>query len=453
MVKTLNQPLSAQEIAAICHGIHRGKGFFASEVSTDSRKLSSGALFVALHGTSFNGEDFLPQAKAKGAVAAIVEKAQDIDLAQIVVDDTLAALTALAAERRGRSQAQFFAVTGSNGKTSTKEILQRLLQTTGETLATHGNLNNEIGVPLTLLRLQDKHRYAVIEAGANHPGEIARLTTLIRPDVALITNVGAAHLAGFGSLAGVINAKSELYNHSNGAIVINRDLPISEHWCQQYKHRQINTFALHHEADITADAVAADGRSFVLCIRGKKYPVAWQMRGRHHVENALAACAAADFAGVSGEQMQQVLNGLCLQQGRLTAYRVGIHTVYDDTYNANPASFKAAIDVLANSRNTLLIAGAMAELGAEEVALHQAVAAYARQSGLQAFWAVGEGAAKAYLQGFAGARHFSDIETAGKALQERLQTDTAQTILVKGSRSAKMERIFIPAGINDQINI
>lgn len=453
MAKKLNQPLNAQEIAAICNGIHQGEAFSALEVSTDTRHLSPGALFIALRGEHFNGEDFLAQAKAQGAVAAIVQEKHDIDLPQIIVADTQAALTALAKERRRRSKAQFFAITGSNGKTSTKEILQRLLQTHGQTLATFGNLNNEIGVPLTLLRLRDEDRYAVIEMGANHPGEIARLVGLVRPDVGIITNVGAAHLAGFGSLAGVIRAKSEIYAHSYGAIVINLDTPPGKDWCKQYKARPMKTFSLQNEADIIATAVAADGCSFVLQLRGKDYPVRWHMPGKHNIANALAACAAADFAGVTGGQMQQVLNGLCLQQSRLTAHQVGIHTIYDDTYNANPASFKAAIDVLANTPNTLLIAGAMAELGGQTQALHQEVAAYAQKAGIQAFWAVGNEPAQAYLPGFPGARHFINIETAGEALRERLQSDIAQTILVKGSRSAKMERIFTAADIYDQINL
>ena len=204
---SLNAPLDAARIAALCDGEHHG------------------ADFRALKGKNFDGADYLEAAKARGAVAAIVEARRDIDLPQIVVKDSLAALTALARDRRERSRATFIAITGTNGKTTTKEILQRLLQQQGQTLATQGNLNNDIGVPLTLLRLTDEDRYAVIEIGANHPGEIAPLTTLVRPDIAVITNTSAAHLAGFGSLEGVITAKSEIYAASSGALVINLNAP------------------------------------------------------------------------------------------------------------------------------------------------------------------------------------------------------------------------------------
>ena len=411
--KPLNTPLTAAEIAALCDGVHHGADFQTLDVSTDSRRLQAGELFIALRGPNFRGEDFLAAAKGQGAVAAIVAEYQpDADLPQIVVADTLAALQALARDRRARSHAQFFAITGSNGKTSTKEILQRLLQTRGQTLATLGNLNNDIGVPLTLLRLRDEDRYAVIEMGANHPGEIAVLAALARPDVALITNVAPAHLAGFGTLEGVIAAKSEIYAHSDGAIVLNLDLP-------------------------------ADGSRFTLRVDGADYPVAWQLVGRHNIMNALAACTAARLAGVTGAQMQATLTGLALHQSRLAAIRVGDHTIYDDTYNANPASFKAAIDVLAAAPQSLIIAGAMGELGAEEVALHHDVATYAATRGISAFWSVGDGLAQEY-----GAdRHFPDTASAGAALAAYLADAPATVILVKGSRSACMEGVLAAAGL------
>ena len=442
--KPLNTPLTAAEIAALCDGVHHGADFTARDVSTDSRNLRAGELFIALRGPNFRGEDFLPAAKAQGAVAAIVAEYQpDVDLPQIVVADTLAALQALARDRRERSQAQFFAITGSNGKTSTKEMLQRLLQTRGQTLATLGNLNNDIGVPLTLLRLRDEDRYAVIEMGANHPGEIASLAALARPDVALITNVAPAHLAGFGSLEGVIAAKSEIYAYSDGAIVLNLDLPAAARWQDQFRDRPQYTFSLNLDADVTAHDLAADGSRFVLHVDGADYPVEWQLVGRHNVMNALAACTAARLAGVTGAQMQATLNGLALHQSRLAAIRVGAHTLYDDTYNANPASFKAALDVLADAPRALVIAGAMGELGAEEIALHHEVAAYAATRGIHEFWSVGDGLAQEY-----GAdRHFPDTASAGAALAAYLADAPATVVLVKGSRSARMEGVLAAAGL------
>ena len=442
--KPLNTPLTAAEIAALCDGVHHGADFTARDVSTDSRRLHAGELFIALRGPNFRGEDFLAAAKGQGAVAAIVAEYQpDADLPQIVVADTLAALQALARDRRARSQAQFFAITGSNGKTSTKEILQRLLQTRGQTLATLGNLNNDIGVPLTLLRLRDEDRFAVIEMGANHPGEIATLAALARPDVALITNVAPAHLAGFGTLEGVIAAKSEIYAHSDGAIVLNLDLPAAARWQDQFRDRPQYTFSLNIDADVTAHDLAADGSRFVLRVDGSDYPVAWQLVGRHNIANALAACTAARLAGVTGAQMQAALTGLALHQSRLAAIRVGDHTLYDDTYNANPASFKAAIDVLAAAPQSLIIAGAMGELGAEEVALHHDVATYAVTRGISAFWSVGDGLAQEY-----GAdRHFPDTASAGAALAAYLADAPATVVLVKGSRSARMEGVLAAAGL------
>ena len=428
--KPLNTPLTAAEIAALCDGVHHGADFQARDVSTDSRRLQAGELFIALRGPNFRGEDFLAAAKGQGAVAAIVaEYRPDADLPQIVVADTLAALQALARDRRERSQAQFFAITGSNGKTSTKEILQRLLQTRGQTLATIGNLNNDIGVPLTLLRLRDEDRFAVIEMGANHPGEIATLAALARPDVALITNAAPAHLAGFGTLEGVIAAKSEIYAHSDGAIVLNLDLPAAARWQDQFRDRPQYTFSLNIDADVTAHDLAADGSRFVLRVDGSDYPVTWQLAGRHNIMNALAACTAARLAGVTGAQMQATLTGLALH--------------YDDTYNANPASFKAAIDVLAAAPQSLIIAGAMGELGAEEVALHHDVATYAVTRGISAFWSVGDGLAQEY-----GAdRHFADTASAGAALAAYLADAPATVILVKGSRSARMEGVLAAAGL------
>ncbi len=446
--KPLNTPLTAAEIATLCAGTQRGADFSALKISTDSRNLQAGELFVALRGENFRGEDFLSAAKERGAVAAIVaEYRPEVELPQIVVADTRAALQALARDRRARSQAQFFAITGSNGKTSTKEMLQRLLQTRGQTLATIGNLNNDIGVPLTLLRLTDEDRYAVIEMGANHPGEIAQLTTLARPDVALITNVAPAHLAGFGSLEGVIAAKSEIYAYSDGAIILNLDNPAAARWQDQFRDRAQYTYSLNIDADITAHDLAADGSRFVLRVDGADYPVAWQLVGRHNIANALAACTAARLAGVSGAQMQATLNGLALHQSRLAAIRVGAHTIYDDTYNANPASFKAAIDVLAAAPRALIIAGAMGELGAEEAALHRDVAAYAAACGIDNFWAVGTGLAEQYLAAFPAARPFLNTAAAGQALAAHLADAPATVVLVKGSRSARMEGVLAAAGI------
>lgn len=438
-------PWSAREIAAITAGVLHGKDDWqALEISTDSRTLKSGQLFVALDGANFRGADFLAAAREQGAVAAIVGKRCDVALAQIVVDSPLTALQALAQERRRRSGAFFVALTGSNGKTSTKEMLRRIFARVGATLATSGNLNNEIGVPLTLLNLRDHHRFAVIEMGANHEQEIARLVRFAEPDVALITNISAAHLEGFGSLAGVIRAKSEIYRDSTGAIVINNDLECAEQWRSRFAGRFHKTFAVDGNADITAHEIAPDAHEFILCVAGERRKIEWTLRGRHNVANALAACAAACVAGVSVPEMAAALNGLSLGRSRLSAVRSGAHLIYDDTYNANPASFRAAIDVIAMAQHPLIIAGSMSELGEASAAFHRDVGAYARRRGITGFWTLN---APQYGAGFPQARHFDSLEALSEAFARLLKVKTPYTILVKGSRSARMERVLTALGL------
>lgn len=435
-------PWTAAEIASITQGtLHGDSAWQALEVSTDTRQITSGQLFLALNGANFRGADFVAKAKAQGAVAAVVDMPCEVDLPQIVVRDTLQALQALAVERRNRSGAKFIALTGSNGKTTTKEMLARILARVAPTLATQGNLNNDIGVPLTLLRLRDSDAFAVIEMGANHPDDIRHLVPLARPDVALITNVAAAHLEGFGSLEGVFRTKSDIFKYSDGAIVYNDDLTFSPRWQETFASRVKRRFSIAHKADVWASDIAADGSDFTLHIGDKTATIAWQMRGKHNVANALAACAAADLLGISLADMASALQNLALHQSRLSAYEVGVHTLYDDTYNANPASFKAGIDVVATAKNSLVIAGSMGELGAQSDALHREVADYARDRGVNEFWAVN---APQYGD---SARHFASIEEAVAALTNVLAQETPYSILVKGSRSARMERVLEGIGI------
>lgn len=436
-------PWTAAEIASITQGTLRGDSAWqALEVSTDTRQITSGQLFLALNGANFRGADFVAKAKAQGAVAAVVDTPCAVDLPQIVVRDTLEALQALAVERRNRSGAKFIALTGSNGKTTTKEMLARILARVAPTLATQGNLNNDIGVPLTLLRLRDSDAFAVIEMGANHPDDIRHLVSLARPDVALITNVAAAHLEGFGSLEGVFKTKSDIFKYSDGAIVYNDDLAFAPRWQETFASRVKRRFSIAHKADVWASDITADGSSaFSLHIGDKSAAIAWQMRGKHNVANALAACAAADLLGITIDIMASALQNLALHQSRLSAYEIGAHTLYDDTYNANPASFKAGIDVVATAKNSLVIAGSMGELGAQSDALHQKVADYGRARGVNEFWAVN---APQYGD---SARHFATLEETVAALKKVLAQETPYSILVKGSRSARMERVLEGIGI------
>ncbi|SUO97239.1 UDP-N-acetylmuramoyl-tripeptide--D-alanyl-D-alanine ligase [Suttonella ornithocola] len=443
MAKSI-RPWQAKEIVEIV----KAKDYFgeqnweALEVSTDTRNISKGALFIALRGENFKGEDFLAQAKEKAAVAAIVQEInREISLPQIAVASSLQALADLAIERRQRSQAIVVGLTGSNGKTSTKEMLARIFSQAGETLFTAGNLNNDIGVPLTLLRLRDEHQFVIIEMGANHPSEIAYLAKIAQPNIALVTNVSAAHLEGFGSLEGVAQTKSELYKNSHEKIVINVDLPWANDWLAQYESRPKKTFSLRGNGDIVPSFISDDGRHFVVNIENQKMTVDWNLYGRHNVENALAACATAILAGLSIEHISAGLNGLSLKQSRLSVFSVNQHRIYDDTYNANPASFKAGIDVLASSTGgeTLVIAGAMAELGENSAQLHQEVTQYAKKQGVTRFWSLN---AKDY-----NAENFTSLEALAEALKNLLALESMQIILVKGSRSAAMERVFIAADL------
>lgn len=434
---------AAVEIAAITKGELRGTDdWVALEVSTDTRTIKAGDLFIALHGANFKGEDFLPIAMEKGAVAAIVQNYRnDVALPQIVVADALAALTALASERRHRSNALVIGLTGTNGKTSTKEMLARILSEAGETLATIGNLNNDIGVPLTLLRLRDTHRFAVIEMGANHIGEIAHLVKIAQPNIAAVTNISAAHLEGFGSLDGVVQTKSEMYEYSSEKMVINADLVWAKSWQERYINRDKKTFSLLGNGDIISSSISPNGSTFEINIEGKTFSVTWKLRGKHNVANALCACAIASLAGISPEQMANALNGLQLKQSRLQAFNVHEHRIYDDTYNANPASFRAGIDVIAVAPQSLVIAGRMAELGENSDALHREVREYAEQAGVTRFWSLN---APAY-----GGEDFASLEEIAVALKDLLAADVAQTVLVKGSRSAGMEKIFAAAGLEE----
>lgn len=434
---------TATELVAATGGQHSGADFSAWNISTDSRHLQAGDIFLALDGENFRGADFLPQAEKAGAVAAIVSAPCESALPQIVVADTRVALAQIAKARRLKSRATVFAITGSNGKTTTKEILAAILARAGETLYTRGNLNNDIGVPLTLLRLRDEHRYAVIEMGANHIGEIAYLARLAAPDVAVITNVAPAHLEGFGDFSGVIAAKTEIYAASRGAVAVNLDTPAAKGWLMQTEGRKRMTFSMQ---DASADCYAQmlGDKRFRLCAQGQSADIEWQLVGAHNVMNALAACASALLGGIDFASVCEALAGFNVANSRLTALSVGTHTVYDDTYNANPASFKAGIAVL--GKPALVIAGKMAELGATSAALHAEVAAFAREQGVAEFWAVGD-AANDYAAGFPGLRAFADTALAGEALRQWLEANQGGYVLVKGSRSAAMEKVLQTAGL------
>ena len=418
-------------------------------VGTDTRTLQPGQLFVALRGPNFDGHDYIAAAAARGAVGVLVAHAVKTELPQIVVADTLLALGELAARWRACFDIPLIAITGSNGKTTVKEMLTAILGQNREVLATHGNLNNEIGLPLTLLQLDDSHQAAVIEAGASKPGDIAYLTRIAAPTVAVLTNAAGAHLAGFGSLASVARSKGEIFQGlgEDGTAVINADDAFADLWRGMAGSRRVLTFALDGEADVRGQWWPQEVLRNTLEITTPEgeLSVALPLPGRHNAMNALAATAAALAAGCTLAEIRAGLEALRPVPGRL-CWKNGVNgaRILDDTYNANPASLAAALEVLAAAPGEHWLAlGDMAELGGDAEALHAQAGERAARAGLKRLYAVGElsrQAVAAFIEHGTGVGlHFDTRD----ALVERLQADLRRgvTLLVKGSRSARMDAV------------
>jgi len=423
-----------------------------SRVCTDSRVLQSGDLFVALHGPNFDGHDFLDQAQQKGAAAALVSRFDErLQLPQLLVADTLLALGQLASWWRQLHAIPVVAVTGSNGKTTVKEMLASILRQRHSVLVTQGNLNNDIGVPLTLLGLNAGHEYAVIEMGASKAGDIDYLTRLALPDVALITNVAPAHLEGFGDIAGVARAKGEIFNGlgPDGTAVLNADEVRVGIWRVMTADKHTISFGLRNEADVTAVGLAAEaplGCSFKLCTPAGQVDISLVLVGRHNVMNALAAASAALALNIPVTDIKGGLESMRPVNGRL-APAPGIFgsRLINDTYNANPGSICAALNVLVSCPGeTVLVLGDMAELGNSAAALHEQVGRQARIRGVKRLYTVGEYAGLAAGTFGSGGQHFPDQQSLIAALQQDLahcEGAGSCTILVKGSRSMHMERV------------
>ena len=417
-------------------------------VSSDSRSIARGELFVALHGASFDAHDFISSAVERGACAAMIDRPVDADLPTLNVRDTHDGLGDLAAAWRNCFDVPVLAITGSNGKTTVKEMIGSILVEHGEVLLTRGNLNNDIGLPLTLLRLQDQHRFAVLEMGANHTGEIAYLTKLARPDVALITNAGSAHLEGFGSLQGVVQAKGEIIEGlvSTGVVVLNADDAGLSYWKQHAGDHRVVTFGLDAEADVSAAALHGSGPGSelvrVYSTTGESATLKLALPGRHNLMNALAAIAACQECGVSLQESCIVLEKMQPVGGRLQLREAdsGLR-VLDDTYNANPSSLQVALEVLAGLPGEhALVLGDMAELGEDALALHEQAGKAARAAGVQHLYTLGEGAAAAVKAfGEAGIAYQSREELVRDVLQQ-MQPESG-VVLVKGSRMMHLEDV------------
>ncbi len=434
---------TVHEVASLLEVQSRGADARWNGVSTDTRTLKEGELFFALNGPNFRGRDFVKDAANSGAAGAVVEGFVDVDIAQVEVYDARHALGVVAVDWRSRFELALVGVTGSNGKTTVKQMISACLGS--NSLATRGNLNNDIGVPLMLLELDESHESAVIEMGANHAGEIAYLASLARPNVAVVTNAGPSHLEGFGSIDGVAHAKGELFYslNSDAVAIINRDDKYFDLWCSLAEPASILTFGRAAPADCFATDVqlAADHSSFALNILGDTFAIRLPLPGEHNVLNACAAALASVAAGIPAALVAERLPEVSGAAGRLQVTKTAAGgALIDDTYNANPASMRAAATFAVGlERDVLMVIGDMGELGKNSDALHTELGRDLANLGVRKLYAVGENV-KHCIAGFGeGATHFADHEA---VISKLLNEDLGEfTVLVKGSRSARMETV------------
>lgn len=439
-------PMRLREAARLLRGEASGEDVGFTEVGTDSRRLPAGALFVALVGPNFDGHDFIAAARERGACAALVSRPVADPLPQLRVTDTLLALGQLSAAWRERFAGPLIALTGSNGKTTLKEMIATILRPRGPTLATEGNLNNDIGVPLTLLRLGKDHAYAVIEMGANHPCEIAYLTGLAQPDVAIVNNAGPCHLEGFGDVAGVARGKGEIFQGlgPDGVAVVNRDDAYADYWVGLNPGRRVVDFGLDHPAAVSGRVLDPMTNRFRLNVGGEEIEIQLPLPGRHNVRNALAATAGALAVGATLDDVRRGLESLHGVDGRMQRLR-GRHggAVIHDAYNANPASLAAALHAIGvESDRKWLVLGDMRELGSASDDLHARSGQEASAAGFERLYGLGEHS-RAAVAAFGGSgRHFADVEILIAALTDELKHGgKPPVVLVKGSRGMRMERV------------
>lgn len=463
--------LQLSDCVLALHGSLDGDDAEVSGVSIDTRTLLEGDLYIAIQGEQYNGHDFVNAAEEAGARAVMVHEDVNVTIPVLKVADTQIALGQLAQLWARRFKIPTIAITGSNGKTTVKEIVATILRQLGPVLATKGNLNNEIGVPLTLLEMREDHLYAVIEMGANHAGEIARLVEITEPDVAVINNIGTAHLEGFGSVEGIAHAKSEIFSKlsTDGYAVINADDAFAELMRGAAKNCRTREFGLTNQADVQG----VPGPGLNIKTHGKTLSPRFQLSGDHNGMNALAAVAAVECLNVQAVNIVRGLENVRSVPGRLEK-KPGAQgaLVIDDSYNANPDSTQSAVNVLARYSGTrYLVLGDMAELGPDAESFHARIGAYAKKHGIDGLWTTGplsSHAQKSFAEsqkvlvslagGVAGKKgstqksndsdgsspvsggaHFVDQESLIQDLRKYMAEGV--TVLVKGSRSAQMERV------------
>jgi UDP-N-acetylmuramoyl-tripeptide--D-alanyl-D-alanine ligase len=439
--------------AQVMHGKLHGANKSFCGVSTDTRTIGNGQLFFALQGPNFDGNTFVEHAEKAAAVGAVTNNIIDTGLSLITVGDTRVALGELARDWRASMPAKIIGITGSNGKTTLKEMIASCLSLSAMTLATEGNLNNDIGMPLMLLRLAAEHQYAVIEMGANNPGEIGYLANVAKSDVVVITNAGPAHLEGFGSIEGVAQAKGEILETESRPefAILNADDPYFAYWQDKASDLKVVSFGVSENADVRATSVASDenGSTFTLEMPEQALQVELRFPGAHNVTNACAAAAIATTLGIPATQIRQGLESARAVPGRLRqTVRDDDVTVYDDTYNANPASVIAAARFLAAQNGTnVLVLGDMGELGVTAEDLHRSVGLEAKKAGTDKLYGCGKLSRHAVNAFGEGGQWFESADHLAATLNEDLRG--GWNVLVKGSRSMQMERVVAALNTGD----
>lgn len=437
--------LSLQQIADYMGATLIGSSIDINRISTDTRQILTGDLFVALRGENYDAHNFLAQAKDAGACALVLEKeSSDIHLPQLLVADTTRALGAIAALIRSQFDGVVAAITGSCGKTTVKEMLAEILSTHGKVHATKGNFNNHIGMPLTLFNLSADDKFAVLEMGASAGGEIDYLVQLARPHIALVNNVMPAHVEGFGSVDAIARAKAEIYqglNESGVAIINLDDSYASEMMCELPTQNKLTFSVFNSSADVYAKNIQqqSQGTIFSLCTPNGQCEVTLHVIGRHNLANGLAASCCAIAAGASLSSIAAGLDRFKAVDGRLNIEEgVAGCIVVDDSYNANPGSVCAAIDAVKNiPGNKILVLGDMAELGSEAESSHKMIGEYAQTAGFQHLYSAGILSRDAVDSFGINAEAFNDKDSLVEKLITQVSKETV--VLIKGSRSARME--------------
>ncbi len=440
----LNMKLS--EIEKYTGGLLRGGDAVIRSVAIDSRRSDVDSLFVAINGENVDGHNYLDQALGLGASGALVERYCDSQLPQVKVKNCVKALADIAKVYRGEFGGLIISITGSCGKTSTKEMLVSILSQYAKVSATKGNQNNEIGVPLTVFSIEDDSEFAVVEMGAAQRGDIAYLMDIAQPDISVITNVRSAHIGRFGSGEIIAETKAEIYAHlkESGKAVVNIDEQYSENWRELLQKNKFLTYSVEDtSADVYSSDIAASSTSnmFTVNYRGDSMEVNMQVPGMHNIANALCAASCAIAAGAELETVVSGLEAFTPVVSRLQKLD-GLWggTLIDDTYNANPASVKAAIDVLAKyPGRRFLVLGDMAELGETSHNSHAEVGAYARNNAIDALLTCGSDSSIASDVFGESSRHFTDKKSLTDYLLEELKSD--DVVLIKGSRSAALEEV------------